>query len=79
MIIDHEDLAQLIDSCFDDDDILSTDLVKDVENNNAVTENDGDTNKNNDVDSGKRVKKGTVRIACTDNCKPQFKSKQSKI
>ena len=67
MIVDDEDLAQLIDGCFDDDDILSTDLVKDVESN---AENDGDTNKNNDVDSGKRVKKGTLRIACTDNCKP---------
>ena len=50
-------------------DVLSTDLVKDVESN-TVTENDGDTNKNNDVDNGKRVKKGTIRIACTDNCKP---------
>ena len=70
VIVDDEDLAQLIDGCFDDDDdVLRADLVKDVESN-AVTENDGDTNKNNDVDSGKRVKKGTVRIACTDNCKP---------
>ena len=49
VILDDEDPAQLIDGCFDDDDILSTDLVKDVESN-AVTEN---TNKNNDVDSGK--------------------------
>ena len=65
VIVDDEDLAQLIDGCFDDD----TDLVKYV-NSNAVTENDCDTNKINDVDSGKRVKKGTVRIACTDNCKP---------
>ena len=54
MIIDDEDLPQLIDGCFDDDDVLRTDLVKDVENNNTVT---GNTNKNNDVDSGKRVKK----------------------
>ena len=81
VIVDDEDLAQLIDGCFDDDDnVLSTDLVIDVESN-AVTENDGDTNKNNE-DSGIRVKKGTVRIACTtDNCKPltDFQSKQSKI
>ena len=51
LIVDDEDLAQLIDGCFDDDDVLSTDLVKDVESN-AVTENDGDKNKNNE-DSGK--------------------------
>ena len=30
VIIDDEDLAQLIYGCFDDDDVLRTDLVKDV-------------------------------------------------
>ena len=66
-ILDDEDLAMLIDGCFSDDDdlILSNNLDEDVENNNVVTENDSDTQDDNNVDNGR---KGTEKLACTDNC-----------
>uniref|UniRef100_A0A1X7T965 Uncharacterized protein n=1 Tax=Amphimedon queenslandica TaxID=400682 RepID=A0A1X7T965_AMPQE len=55
---DDDDLAKLIDCCFDDDDgeILSKDAEKDIQNDNVVT---SDTKDKNNVDSGKRVKKRT--------------------
>ena len=37
-----------------------------VDTNKNVAEKDGDV----DIDSGKSAKKGTVKLACTDNCKP---------
>ena len=42
------------------------DDVNNVHTNKDVSEKDG----NVDKDSGKSAKKGTVKLACTDNCKP---------
>ena len=42
------------------------DDVNNVDTNQDVSEKDG----NVDIDSGKSAKKGTVKLACTDNCKP---------
>ena len=60
----------LSDENVNDNDVRSDIILKgesnDVDTNKDASEKDGDV----DIGSGKSAKKGTVKLACTDNCKP---------
>ena len=76
IILDDFNYIILSDENVNDNDIRSdiilnrnmeeSDNVNNVDTNKDVAEKDSDM----DIDSGKSAKKGTVKLACTDNCKP---------